>query len=110
MIRRPPRSTLFPYTTLFRSRLAPHLRRPQPRQAGERIRHAVHGELRPALAPEVRRHLRGGDIAQDARELARPRGVLAVQLADLEADLPRVGARRMAPPRHPRPRRGHTTP
>src|SRR3712207_9138562 len=26
MIRRPPRSTLFPYTTLFRSR-APHLRR-----------------------------------------------------------------------------------
>src|SRR2546427_9299892 len=25
MIRRPPRSTLFPYTTLFRSRAAPHL-------------------------------------------------------------------------------------
>src|SRR5436853_204929 len=25
MIRRPPRSTLFPYTTLFRSRLLPHL-------------------------------------------------------------------------------------
>src|SRR3712207_9589191 len=24
MIRRPPRSTLFPYTTLFRSRLEPH--------------------------------------------------------------------------------------
>src|SRR3712207_8610480 len=24
MMRRPPRSTLFPYTTLFRSRLAPH--------------------------------------------------------------------------------------
>src|SRR5258708_27426220 len=38
MIRRPPRSTLFPYTTLFRSRLdrldvmAP--RRPQPRRRG----------------------------------------------------------------------------
>src|SRR3712207_8970653 len=28
MIRRPPRSTLFPYTTLFRSRV--ELRRPQP--------------------------------------------------------------------------------
>src|SRR2546430_9648448 len=28
MIRRPPRSTLFPYTTLFRSRLTRHLRRP----------------------------------------------------------------------------------
>src|SRR2546427_9558908 len=26
MIRRPPRSTLFPYTTLFRSRPAPHAR------------------------------------------------------------------------------------
>src|SRR6202142_3335842 len=26
MIRRPPRSTLFPYTTLFRSRMAHHLR------------------------------------------------------------------------------------
>src|SRR5258708_18771857 len=25
MIRRPPRSTLFPYTTLFRSRIAPNL-------------------------------------------------------------------------------------
>src|SRR5947209_9915764 len=25
MIRRPPRSTLFPYTTLFRSRVAPYL-------------------------------------------------------------------------------------
>src|SRR3712207_7830106 len=27
MIRRPPRSTLFPYTTLFRSQLSPSLRR-----------------------------------------------------------------------------------
>src|SRR5258705_10241269 len=27
MIRRPPRSTLFPYTTLFRSRVAPQARR-----------------------------------------------------------------------------------
>src|SRR3712207_9107130 len=29
MIRRPPRSTLFPYTTLFRSLLATHLAHPQ---------------------------------------------------------------------------------
>src|SRR6266536_4883103 len=28
MIRQPPRSTLFPYTTLFRSRAQPHPRRP----------------------------------------------------------------------------------
>src|SRR2546430_11346301 len=31
MIRRPPRSTLFPYTTLFRSRLAAREGRPAPR-------------------------------------------------------------------------------
>src|SRR2546430_7169871 len=36
MIRRPPRSTLFPYTTLFRSplHLVPHPRRPGGRWAG----------------------------------------------------------------------------
>src|SRR5260370_30962585 len=35
MIRRPPRSTLFPYTTLFRSRFADHGRRPV--EARERV-------------------------------------------------------------------------
>src|SRR2546430_5236393 len=39
MIRRPPRSTLFPYTTLFRSLLAPR----QPRSATERPRRASPG-------------------------------------------------------------------
>src|SRR5258708_15737982 len=33
MIRRPPRSTLFPYTTLFRSRPAPQRDRPLVREA-----------------------------------------------------------------------------
>src|SRR2546430_6574958 len=33
MIRRPPRSTLFPYTTLFRSREDPNARRPRPARA-----------------------------------------------------------------------------
>src|SRR5256885_5247017 len=38
MIRRPPRSTLFPYTTLFRSRgdLHRHLRRPRGTRLGPR--------------------------------------------------------------------------
>src|SRR2546428_8098742 len=36
MIRRPPRSTLFPYTTLFRSRQRPPLRR-LPVQKGSRV-------------------------------------------------------------------------
>src|SRR2546430_8108336 len=42
MIRRPPRSTLFPYTTLFRS--ARHLAQPCPgrrRYHGRRLRHAA---------------------------------------------------------------------
>src|SRR2546422_8211205 len=38
MIRRPPRSTLFPYTTLFRSHSLGHHRSRETR--GERIRHA----------------------------------------------------------------------
>src|SRR3989441_11557181 len=64
MIRRPPRSTLFPYTTLFRSRETVGRRRP-PRPAlyprplePDRVhaRRQRRRELgRPAL-PEVRRH------------------------------------------------------
>src|SRR2546430_13695902 len=41
MIRRPPRSTLFPYTTLFRSQREPEVRRPHGEQRGRR---AVHPE------------------------------------------------------------------
>src|SRR5258708_11075486 len=37
MIRRPPRSTLFPYTTLFRSRALPGARRVVDRLAGEQL-------------------------------------------------------------------------
>src|SRR2546430_13332672 len=52
MIRRPPRSTLFPYTTLFRSRLA--------RQRGL----AEHVEGRLARKPEALRE--GERLAEDA--------------------------------------------
>src|SRR2546427_6987038 len=60
MIRRPPRSTLFPYTTLFRSELQPPWRRAAERGRGHRrvgrfrncLRHARHvaqsGESAPA--------------------------------------------------------------
>src|SRR3712207_7303737 len=51
MIRRPPRSTLFPYTTLFRSRPAPdrdRRRRPQrPADAGRAAPEGGLGELLP---------------------------------------------------------------
>src|SRR3712207_7507977 len=56
MIRRPPRSTLFPYTTLFRSaRGGDPLRRPRAGRGGAAARHRDGpGDLRP------RRRLRGG--------------------------------------------------
>src|SRR2546422_11233470 len=47
MIRRPPRSTLFPYTTLFRSRLSV-LDRANPRLGGNRRRRKV-GLARPQV-------------------------------------------------------------
>src|SRR3989454_8742291 len=37
MIRRPPRSTLFPYTTLFRSPTQPGLRRPYQARLGQAV-------------------------------------------------------------------------
>src|SRR5207247_10748784 len=37
MLRRPPRSTLFPYTTLFRSALSPPGAAPRPMTLGEKI-------------------------------------------------------------------------
>src|SRR3712207_7867703 len=61
MIRRPPRSTLFPYTTLFRSRHAPHqdlhrLRALEPRADGE------------LAAAQVAR-VGGGGLAADGRRV-----------------------------------------
>src|SRR2546425_11881652 len=53
MIRRPPRSTLFPYTTLFRSR-RPAPRRRRPRGAGRRLR-AV-GRARALRPPRSEEH------------------------------------------------------
>src|SRR5258706_10501229 len=54
MIRRPPRSTLFPYTTLFRSHLRSgrqHYSRDEPRPSG------VHRQIR-AHGPRSARHVR----------------------------------------------------
>src|SRR2546426_6789743 len=56
MIRRPPRSTLFPYTTLFRSRRARRLVEQQHvRLDGERARHgdALHLAVRQLVAAAV---------------------------------------------------------
>src|SRR2546426_3819705 len=70
MIRRPPRSTLFPYTTLFRSR--------EPGQQGERLEHHRGGAEHPVerLAAVQHRPLRRVGEPLDGvqqRALAAPR-------------------------------------
>src|SRR3712207_7403255 len=66
MIRRPPRSTLFPYTTLFRS--AGRLRRRRPADGDGRLRR--HADLRGVdLDRDLRR--RQGHPDDDVRRAAR---------------------------------------
>src|SRR3712207_7345759 len=71
MIRRPPRSTLFPYTTLFRSRDRRADRRTRPREAATRARRAW-------AVPALRRRNRRDHPRELARvrlhELEEPRG------------------------------------
>src|SRR3712207_9450304 len=81
MIRRPPKSTLFPYTPLFRSG---RLRRPRPRPAG-RGRRRVLLRLQP-LAP--------GGVAADTQPVGR-----AVARADETEGRRRPPARRLRPRR-----------
>src|SRR3712207_8749481 len=71
MIRRPPRSTLFPYTTLFRSVVEIH-----PRLLGHAIRQ-VHGHLGADIQAAV---VLGRPVALDAVE----RGQHAVNVDELE--------------------------
>src|SRR5437667_10944239 len=88
MIRRPPRSTLFPYTTLFRSALVGELadgrddrgrpgspdlpQRPAVGRPGDVVdRDRSHGDAEPPLARE-REHRVAGDAWQD-RALAQGR-------------------------------------
>src|SRR5256884_9938110 len=89
MIRRPPRSTLFPYTTLFRSR-DPHRLRPVPRRggladadvrsaAGRGLPRAVHGT--PVSARVYRVGLTGG-IASGKSTAAKFFGALGVPILD----------------------------
>src|SRR3712207_7565788 len=69
MIRRPPRSTLFPYTTLFRSRRAERLGQGHERYDRGREHHRLQGERGDHLRP-------GGSLLKSRRaaESARGRG------------------------------------
>src|SRR3712207_8115675 len=68
MIRRPPRSTLFPYTTLFRSQRA---------DAVDRVRRGERGHLAPSLAERQPRRERpedrAGELRPEVRGDVRPR-------------------------------------
>src|SRR5256885_3417837 len=71
MIRRPPRSTLFPYTTLFRSA----------RRRIERADHVQEGALSHPARTDQRRHLAGGEREAGAAQhvdllLAEPVGLV----------------------------------
>src|SRR3712207_6852872 len=81
MIRRPPRSTLFPYTTLFRS----GLRRPQPRAERRRGRGGAGGLAGGAAA--ARRRALGPRAGR--RRLLPPRQRRGAAPAPPEADRPR---------------------
>src|SRR5256885_6614419 len=66
MIRRPPRSTLFPYTTLFRSHSEPRARRPPARGTGrgDPPRRAVARVRRPAELQRLRLERREDVVAR----------------------------------------------
>src|SRR3712207_7297379 len=69
MIRRPPRSTLFPYTTLFRSRNLIEIQRRLPERGDTQHRRAPVGDLR-EIVDEVaqgRLHLIEGAHHQDRK-------------------------------------------
>src|SRR3989454_6888459 len=128
MIRRPPRSTLFPYTTLFRSRPRQPLRRDRflsrrpegRRQADPRLR-ALRGAREPARARLAGRRLRGGQPPHGPRTeshgLQEPRlarvesvpGWLLLQ-APRGSGAPRAACRRVARPLRVPELRGLETP
>src|SRR3989449_10478523 len=75
MIRRPPRSTLFPYTTLFRSHLVGEGAQRGPVRGGERPETAqdrVQGPLAPEVADADRLQLRRGPGGRDLGERRLP--------------------------------------
>src|SRR3712207_7083649 len=72
MIRRPPRSTLFPYTTLFRSRRAAPGRIARDNTAQKGVNRAV-----PRDRPDLHRPVEAGERGARVR-----RGALAEHLAD----------------------------
>src|SRR2546422_9820958 len=83
MIRRPPRSTLFPYTTLFRSETGD-----APRGRGVReVQTERRGEPRGDVAAPVRdrRLLETDDVGRERSELARDHGQTLLEVLAVAA-------------------------
>src|SRR3989449_7105398 len=109
MIRRPPRSTLFPYTTLFRSRVAPGV--VEGLLLGDEARRTADHDAQLDLPVQLLRAARPEDglagvqdrvrpLGEDRRLLgdrvARLLGVVPVVEADAD-ELPRIGDGRVEP-------------
>src|SRR5258707_14059848 len=89
MIRRPPRSTLFPYTTLFRSALQHHIGLPLHQPAAARRHHRRAGA-----------RTAGQRDASTALPDAKPQPVLAHELGD--ADIGALGKEAVGLPLPPK--------
>src|SRR2546427_9029718 len=72
MIRRPPRSTLFPYTTLFRSRWLLTVARIEPHKGVDTVLQALPAIL--ARAPDVHYAVAGAGAAAERAKLERLAG------------------------------------
>src|SRR3712207_8534891 len=80
MIRRPPRSTLFPYTTLFRSLLGP------PTTASGRTLSQIHAEHEPVVAAVLARDGAAAEAAMRAH-LEATRRLLAERSEEHTSEL-----------------------
>src|SRR5258707_5588572 len=115
MIRRPPRSTLFPYTTLFRSLVDPARRSVAPGAAGAAARPAALGgallllslarEARgethrpdPRARSQLRAYDRDGGTAAGGRHGARPHAGRGAALTDRRRGLARRRAQSLPAP------------
>src|SRR2546422_11050318 len=83
MIRRPPRSTLFPYTTLFRSQLV-DLEAQQEAAREQRVRWQVDAAQVEARLGAARE--RAGRAAAEVEEARRQSAALAEEMGALEHD------------------------
>src|SRR2546422_11723150 len=94
MIRRPPRSTLFPYTTLFRSTVEPLTRVPPVWVAGGRQYAHEASPEQARMDPNVLRRICRWD-GWIARPTSPP-DQIALDLAEIDGELARQGTSRAA--------------